>query len=313
MRIQCRRLTDKLRSLNNAGEMAEEDRRRLNPGQPFAGILPRFYGAPKIHKVGPLHIRPIVSNVDIYCDKLLIHLKAILNLVFVGEFSVRNSYHFVERINQLQIGPNHRLASFDVESLFTNVPVPETLDIVKRRLERMRQEKGSREAIEEITSLTDLGILTLLQFVLNDFYFVWHGELYKQRKGLPMGSRLSPVLANIFLEEMEQTVLASLRVQPTLYVGFVDDVFIIYDSEICDLGALLQLFNDQHPDIRMTSELENNGNLPFLDLMVARTGETHHSIKLSIYRKPTNSHRFLHFKSSHPINMKRNVFRGLWL
>ncbi|MCP3683399.1 MAG: hypothetical protein GY861_11980, partial [bacterium] len=154
LKLQCRRLTDMLTGFRKSGAMTAEDRTKTIPSQPFSGNIPQFYGCPKIHKGGTLKIRPIVINVDIYCDKLLMHMKGVLNLVFYSEYAVLNSYDFVERLDGLTVTPKDRLASLDVESLFTKVPVSETLQIVHRRLLRMKSTDEGKEELEEVTSLT---------------------------------------------------------------------------------------------------------------------------------------------------------------
>ncbi len=244
LRMQCWRLTDLLTELTNTDGLSVEHRKKMLPGQPYSGVVPQFYALPKIHKFGRLKIRPIVSNVDIYCDKLLIHLKAVLNLVFRGEHTVLNSYHFVNRLDQIQLDQMDRLASFDVVSLFRKVPVNATLDIDQTRLQMWADEDG-RDQLEELTSLSVDGFMRLLRLVVMDFYFIWHGHLHKQVGGLPMGSRLSPVLANIIMEHLESTVFRNFPVLPKTYLRFVDDVFIIYNSDLCDLTALLLQFNSQ--------------------------------------------------------------------
>ncbi len=100
------------------------------PAQPFMGRVPQFHALQKLHKLGPLKIRPIISNIEIYCEKLLLHLKTILNILFLGTHSVENSYKFVDSLSNLELTEHHRLASLDVESPFTRVPVQDTLGIV---------------------------------------------------------------------------------------------------------------------------------------------------------------------------------------
>ncbi len=112
-----------------------------------------------------------------------------------------------ERIDGLQITENDCLASLDVQSLFTKVPIEQTTDIVHSRLTGLRETEEGSEELESITSLTTDAFLSQLRLVMEDFYFTWKGTLYRQRSGLPMGSRLSPVLANIFMEEIENVVL----------------------------------------------------------------------------------------------------------
>ncbi len=154
--------------------------------------------------------------------------------------------------------------------------------------------------------------------MVQDFYFCWHGCLYRQRSGLPMGSRLSPVLANIFLEEIENTLLHLFQIPPKLYVRFVDDIFVIYDKDSFNIDEFLQLFNDQHPEINLTIKHENQQQkLPFLDILVQQTDQiqpnANRSISLSIHRKTTHSHKYLHYRSSHPLSLKRNGFQQLGL
>ncbi|MCP3684362.1 MAG: hypothetical protein GY861_16920, partial [bacterium] len=202
------------------------------------------------------------------------------------------------------------MASLDVESLFTKVPVEETIDIVKRRLEEMRQNQEENRKLEEITSMSNLAIITLLRFVTKDFYFLWSGSLYRQKQGLPMGNRLSPILANIFMEAFEISVLSKLPVPLIYYTRFVDDLFVIYNEEMTELEELLAQFNREHPQIRLTCEEDENLELPYLDL---RVHGNRRRLTVSIYRKPTHSHKYLHYKSSNPLTQQKHGLRGLWL
>ncbi len=92
LKMQCRRLTERLNTLRANDEICAVDRKKIIPAQPFAGAVPQFHGLPKIHKVGELKCRPIVSNIEIYWDKLLLHLKNVLNVLFHGDYAVLNSY-----------------------------------------------------------------------------------------------------------------------------------------------------------------------------------------------------------------------------
>ncbi|MCP3682955.1 MAG: hypothetical protein GY861_09715 [bacterium] len=138
-------------------------------------------------------------------------------------------------------------------------------------------------------------------------------KLYRQKGSLPMGSRLSPVLANIFMEEIKSNVLLSFPIQPKLYIRFVDDIFLIYDPANLDLEEFLELYNSQHPEIHLTSELENDKQLPYLDILIQRTEQANEPLSLSVYRKGTHSNKYLHYDSCNPLSLKRNVFRGLCL
>ncbi len=316
IRRQCKELTSLLNELKNKRQVSVRERRNLIPCQPYSGKLPNFYGLPKIHKLGALKIRPIISNWGLFCDRLLLVLKSILNLLIWGSTILLNSFELVQLLDDVTFTAQDLLISFDVASLYTRVPINESLEIIEQRLEDMRTLKN--DPIAAITTLTNKAIMKLLKFVLGQCYFSWDSTLYLQRAGLPMGSRISPIIANIFLENLEYRVLTSSLSVPKLYLRYVDDIFIIWNQAKGDYKNFLALLNQQHPNISLTEELENNGSLPFLDVVISRPVVSPRvqdctPLTVAVYRKPSHSDRYLHFRSAHPENLKKNVVRGLWL
>ncbi len=103
------------------------------------------------------------------------------------------------------------------------------MEIVEERLICLKRDNN--ELLEQTTTLSISGIMKLLTFLVNDCYFVWSGRLYLQREGLPMGGRLSPVLAGIYMENLEETALSLSPIAPLLYKRFVDDVFVVWDNQ----------------------------------------------------------------------------------
>ncbi|MCP4604571.1 MAG: hypothetical protein GY847_29295 [Proteobacteria bacterium] len=83
---------------------------------------------------------------------------------------------------------------------------------MERRLEDLH--RTDPDLLAATTNLSIRAIMQLLRFVLGDCVFVWSGKLYRQKSGLPMGSRLSPVLAGIYMEEIEERALAICPVLP---------------------------------------------------------------------------------------------------
>ncbi len=229
VKLQCRRLTAMLSDLVKPGDLEAQERRWLVPPQPYSGSVPKFYGLPKLHKLGIVQLRPLISCFGLYSDRLMIKLKSILNLLLWGLTSLSNSYEFVSLLENYPFEQEDQLLSFDVKSLFTQVPVPDVLKIVEKRLVELRELPN--DPLIELTSLTNAGIMRLLTYALSDCYFTWDKTLYKQKSSLPMGGRLSPVLSNLFMEELEYQVLCAAPIIPRAYFRFVDFVFVVWSKK----------------------------------------------------------------------------------
>jgi hypothetical protein len=65
-------------------------------------------------------------------------------------------------------------------------------------------------------------ILQLLEFCLSTTYFVFEGKYYKQKQGAAMGSPVSPIVANLYMEEFEQKTLAITTIKPAIWVRYVE-------------------------------------------------------------------------------------------
>ena len=117
---------------------------------------------------------------------------------------------------------------------------------------------------------------------------------------MAMGSSLSPVLCNLYMEYFETELMNNIQNKPLLWVRYVDDVFAILDNETDHL-ALLDEINSLSPTIKFTFEMEKDGQLPFLDCNVRNSEGRFH---FNIYRKPTNAGMHLHFFSNHERQVK---------
>ena len=118
-----------------------------------------------------------------------------------------------------------------------------------------------------------------------------------------MGSPLSPVLANIYMEYFEVMALGSTSLKPSMWLRYVDDTFILWPHQI-----LLDHVNSIRPSIQFTMEKEQDNKLPFLDVLVTRTKQEFRS---SVYRKPTFTGQYLNFNSYHPYTVKKGIVRCL--
>nr|XP_022910425.1 uncharacterized protein LOC111421491 [Onthophagus taurus] len=135
--------------------------------------------------------------------------------------------------------------------------------------------------------------------------------LYKYNDALPMGSPLSGLLADFFIDKLETSFL-----QPDneynkyilFWKRYVDDILIIWDeSSPRSLTELLQHVNTLHEKIEFTMENEHNGEINYLDLTLKRhNGE----IKFDIYRKPTQTDVVIPFDSFHHYSHKCAAFNA---
>ena len=138
-------------------------------------------------------------------------------------------------------------------------------------------------------------------------YLAFRGSFYRQIHGTAMGSPVSVTVANLVMEDVKQRALATFPNPPKFWKRYVDDTCCALATS--DIDRFHQHINSIEPHIQFTVEIETNGPLPFLDLLLRR--EEDGSISTSVYRKPTNTDRYLDFSSHHPQAHKAAVVRTL--
>ena len=153
--------TEKLLQLKRSGNLSETEYNKIRPKQKQP---PRIYGVPKIHKANA-PLRLIVSCVNTLAFDLSGHLARILSpLTGSSSYTVKNSGEFANIISKETIQTDEVMISFDVESLFTNVPIEETVQAALHRL-------NNDPSLPDRTALTPTQIADLLNFVLRSTYF----------------------------------------------------------------------------------------------------------------------------------------------
>ncbi|XP_072050085.1 uncharacterized protein [Amphiura filiformis] len=126
-------------------------------------------------------------------------------------------------MSKFTLGPDECLVSFDVTALFTCVPVDESLVIVKDLL-------TADTTLESRTNLSPQQVTDLLSTCLKTTYFVYNDKFYVQREGAAMGSPVSPIIANLFMENFEEKALQSCANPPKYWGRYVDDIMVIMDN-----------------------------------------------------------------------------------
>jgi hypothetical protein len=175
---------------------------------PYHSKPPYLYGLPKIHKPD-IPLRPIVSSIGSPCYALSGFLHKILSpIAGKSESFVRNSDHFIQLLKYVNLQNTDTLVSFDVISLFTNVPIDETLDVIGSKLQ-------DDNTLAERSILQVEDIMELLEVYLRTTYFQVD-KFFQQKNGMAMGSSLSPVVSNIFMEYYEKLALDTAQYKPSL-------------------------------------------------------------------------------------------------
>ena len=123
-----------------------------------------------------------------------------------------------------------------------------------------------------------------------------------------MGSPLLPVIANLYMESLEEAAISSAELQPNLWVRYVDDTFVIWTHGQEELHQFHQHLNNQHSNIQFTMEEESGCELAFLDVLVTRKDER---LLTSVYRKPTHTERYIPFNSHHHRKTITGVLRSM--
>ncbi|XP_058816722.1 uncharacterized protein LOC131680001 [Topomyia yanbarensis] len=255
-------------------------------------VCPRIYGQPKAHKPN-LPLRPVVPNITAPTYQLAKFIGSILKSSFHSEYNTPDSFQFTEYIQQVTLPPDYVLVSFDVVSLYTNIPTElVTHDIIM-----------DWRNIKVHTNINLDLFLELVEFCIKSSYFRFREKHYKQTFGTAMGSPLSPILADIIMENLLQTSIKRLPFTIPVIRKYVDDLFLALPKD--KVQQTLDTFNAYNQHLQFTKEEEIDNKLPFLDTVVTRHSDQ--TLSTRWYAKPIASGRLLNYHSFHPLSMKMNV------
>ncbi|CAF4174541.1 unnamed protein product, partial [Adineta steineri] len=297
------KLTKLLRQIKEEGYLTEQEYRYVKP----VGSIPaRLYGLPKVHKAN-VPLRPIVSCIQSYNYRLGKFLAEIIKPIRNSPYSLKNTDGFIKFLKENSSLSIHKMISFDVESLFTNIPVKRTINVICTKLYRtdpilkpLIPERYLRELLKYATELT---------------HFLFNGKYYDQSDGVSMGTSLAAIFAEVFMANFEEQYISPLLINGSKLLAwrrYVDDTFVIYNDDInkngVSKGDLHLILNEFDRCIKFTVEPGVDNPIPFLDVLVKRNNT---SFETTVYRKPTTTKLMLKWDSLIPTSYKRSSVYAL--
>lgn len=245
--------------------------------------FPVFYGLPKTHKPN-LSLRPIVSTINSFGSSISKLLQEILQPFFKHNIFVKNSFEVKDYLDNIVITNQHILISLDMINMYTNIPI-----------EMAIQQICNCKLIFEKTKIPLEFLKRILQFLMTDCsLFSYKGTIYRQLKGIPMGTSLGPLLSQVIMKNIYDTIIKKFDDKILLFLIFYDDTFCIMEKQF--VNQLFYEINEYHPDIKFTIEYEQENKLNFLELTAIKRED---QIITDWYSKPIASGRSLNFYSQH--------------
>ena len=229
---------------------------------PSGSAPARIYGTPKMHRFPSSDsfpkLRPIVSSIGTFNYNLAHFLCDLCSHLIPNDYSFKDTFTFVSQIKNASLSKKF-LVSYDVTSLFTSIPLQETIDIAINLIFNHNPN----------LNITKKELKTLFLFATSQTHFVFNGKFYNKIDGVAMGLPLAPVLASIFMGFYESKWLNEYNLnKPKFYLRYIDDILAAFDKEQ-DSSIFLNFLNKRHPNIKFTMEKQINHSIAFLDVFIS--------------------------------------------
>ena len=236
-------------------------------------------------------MRPVISMIGSAEYHLAKFLDNLIKPHIPDTYMVGSTPAFLDKLKEVTFSPTDCLVSFDVASLFTNVPLKETIDTISRYL-------YPKDAVS-CMPFPEKSFKKLMQIATGGF-FMYKDKLFTQTDGVAMGNPLGPTLANFFLADLETRMFDQFGgVKPKGYVRYVDDIFCVFEDK-SQITPFFDFLNNLHKNLKFTVELGTD-SLPFLNTRIEIDGSNFNSC---IYRKPTHTGVFMNFTAVVPRKWK---------
>ena len=212
-------------------------------------------------------MRPILSAQGTYNYALAKWLDEKLKALSLNQFTISDIFSFSEdrRNRNTSLNESDILVSYDVSSLFTNVPLGEKIHILVEKAF-----KNSWFNVTHKLNISKSDLVELSQVATKSPLFKFRERLYEEVYGVAMGSPLGPLVANAFLCSIEEQLERENKL-PTFYRRYADDTL----SSVPDIQStttFLATLNECHPSIHFTMEIADSNKVPCLGMMIEKKG-----------------------------------------
>ena len=281
------RIVGELKSLRDNGKIDERLYEKLRP----TGSHPaRLYGLAKVHKTS-LPARPVLSMPGSAYHQIALQTTEWLSVV--PECGINSSTKSIsDSLKTVKLDTDEEIVSFDVTTLYTNVPL---LEAINDCADMLYSGKYELPPVDKST------FIELLKLCTSDVLMLTHNGFYKQTDGLAMGSPPAPLIANGWLSKFDSRI----RGDAKLFSRYMDDV--IRSIKSSEIAGVLLLINSLHPSLKFTIERESDGRLPFLDMLIIRMNN---ELSSTWYNKPTDTGLVMNYLALAPKKYKRSVVSG---
>ena len=178
-----------------------------------------------------------------------------------------------------QVPEGYKMVSFEVNSLFTNVPFEKTIEITLERIYEHKQINTSRSKKE---------MKQLLTFWTKNTHFTYNNTVHRQNDVVAMGSPRGLILSGIFMVKLENSFASTLNEGMALSRHFVNDMIKFVKNN--SIVYVLDQLNNFHEQIQFNFKGKHNNKLPFLDALLIKNANNTNTI---VSRKPTNTDIYL--------------------
>ena len=219
---------------------------------PSGSVPARIYGTSKMYKFSSSDsfpkLRSIVSSIGTFNYNLV--LCDLLSPLIPNDYSCKDTFSFVSQIKNANLSKKF-LVSYNVTSLFTNIPPQEAFDIAINLIFNHNLN----------LNITRKELKKLFPFATSQTHFIFNSKFYNHIHGIAMSSPLAPVLANIFMSFHESKWLNEYNLnKPKFYLRYVDDILAPFGNEQGSLN-ILNFLNNRHADIKFTLEKQINHSI----------------------------------------------------